>query len=151
MLNGLLAMPARSRARVEACARADARAGVGVRVIAEDGPTERLIDRALAGKTKPTGWFVPMPDDQLTEAYRALQAHGIRPGKDVGFIGCSYDAGRLTTLDAGLPNIDICPEAIARAATEMMLWRLANPDEPRRRLMVEPALVLSVGEKAKRS
>lgn len=122
--------------------------GVSVHVINEQAEmsdlTGRVVDelRAMHGAGKGgVGVFVPTPDDEITVVYRAIREAGMVIGRDVHFVGCSYDPARLATLDPSLANVDVRPEAIASAAAELLLWRLTHAGEPRRRLMIEPRLV----------
>jgi LacI family transcriptional regulator len=100
-----------------------------------------LVDQLLATEPRPDGLFIPLPDDMITVIYRTLVDRGLRIGKDITLISCSYDPPRLATLDARLANIDIQAEAMGRAAVETLLWRLRHANEPQRRVMVLPSLV----------
>jgi LacI family transcriptional regulator len=116
------------------------RSGAQVEVL-EGRPSEELAREFLAMHPRPTGIFLPAPDDHLVAIYRVLAAAGVQPGKDVGWIGCSYDPPRLAALDPDLANVDIRPEEIGRAGVELLLWRLRHPRDPQRRLMIAPRLV----------
>jgi len=126
--------------RADAFAREAQRSGVTVEMILGLTP-EEAVARTLHLKPRPDGLFLPVPDPDLIPVYRALVAHGIQPGKDIGWIGCSYDPARLAALDPNLANIDIRAEEIARVGAEMLLWRLRHPSEPQRRLMIAPQIV----------
>lgn len=119
--------------------------GIGVEVIEAEASMEDLIRRVVAWEKETlseVGLFLPLPDNELSAAYRVLREMGVTPGRDIGFIGCSYDPTRLGTLDPGLANVDVRAEAIAAAAGELLLWRLTHREEPRRRVMVAPGLVV---------
>lgn len=109
-----------------------------------DTPMEALTRRVLGtdGKPRFDGVFVPSPDDFIGGAYRGLRACGLTPGRDLGFIACSYDPDRLAALDPALPNVDVQAESMATAAVETLLWRLGHRDAPRRRVMLSPRLVI---------
>ena len=139
------------RHRGRAFADAVQEAGGSVRVVSAavsaDEAVARLLDgvadapTAAQGAYVPDGLFVPGPDTSVVEIYRALERRGLRPGRELDFVSCNNDPQRLATLDPRLPNIDIQPEAIGRAAAETLLWRLQYPKEPQRRLTVAPVLV----------
>jgi DNA-binding LacI/PurR family transcriptional regulator len=105
-------------------------------------PMDQLVAEAMALTPRPTGLFLPVPDTFIHEAYRALDAMGVRPVRDVDVLTMSYDPQGLARLDPGLPNLEIEAERIAAAAVETLLWRLKHPDEPRRRLAIAPRLTL---------
>lgn len=109
-------------------------------------PAEELVrqvlEQAKADGRTIDGLFVPGADSLVVDTYRALQSMGIETGKDLDLISCNNDPTRLATLDPRLANLDIQPEAIGRAAAEMLLWRLQFPRDPQRRLSVAPQIVL---------
>lgn len=113
-----------------------------VEVIQSAQPTSEILDGPLqAAGGLFDAVFVTGGDDMVVEVYRALRDTGHHVGSQCAFVCCYNDPARLATLDPSLPNIDIQPEAIGRAAAEMLLWRLANPNAEQRRLSVGPRLV----------
>ena len=104
------------------------------------GPQE-AVEQILAPRRRPDGLFLPGSESEVSAIYRDLLARGTQPGKDIGWISCSYDLPHIAALDPALANIDIRAEKIARAAVEMLLWRFQHPTEPQRRLMIAPRLV----------
>lgn len=140
--------------RVAAFVDAGKAMGARVRVINEAAEMSELSGRILSelGEMKGSGLggvgvFVPAPDDEITVVYRAMREAGHVVGRDVHFVGCSYDPARLATLDPSLANVDIRPETIASAAAELLLWRLTHLGDARRRLMIAPRVV-QAGEKS---
>ncbi len=135
--------------RIDAFAKAAAEAGMPADIFSDAVSVEALVGRAMnawraqspADRGSPFGLFVPAPYEVVTTAYRALVAGGMKVGRDVHLIPCDYDPPRLAALDHGLPNIDIQPEVIARAAAEMLIWRMKHLRDPQRRLMIAPQLV----------
>lgn len=127
--------------RGDGFARAARGEGIEARLVSRGAPISELVSELLDSGTRPDGIFVPGNEDQVDLAYRELARRGVHPGRDMAFIGVAYDAARLRTLDASLPNIDICPEDIGAAAAETLLWRLANPAAPRRRTLIDPKFV----------
>jgi LacI family transcriptional regulator len=127
--------------RGDGFARAARGEGMEARLVTRAGTIPELVDELLESGKPVDGIFVPGNEDQVELVHRELTRRGIRPGRDFPFIGVVYDAARLRTLDADLPNIDICPEEIGAAAAETLLWRLANPLAPRRRTLIDPMLV----------
>lgn len=139
------------RARVEAFQSCASRSGVPCQAFVEANPEAslaepeiwqpqlaRLTRAMLAANPRPDGLFIPCPDDMITSVYRAVLDGGIRIGSDLHIVCCSYDPPRLATLDGALVNLDIQPEAMGRAAVELLLWRLRNTNEPRRRTLILP-------------
>ena len=63
---------------------------------------------------------------------------------------CANDLFLPEALGHGLFNINIHPEAIAQAAGDLLLWRLANLDAPRRRVLIEPSLDLTAAGDARK-
>ena len=117
------------------------RAGAAVVSVDRPAPAAELVAEAMDVSCPPTGLFVPGTDQHVVDVYRALEARGLKVGRDVDLISCNNDPTRLATLDPRLANIDIQPEAMGHAAVDVLLWRLRHPGEFRRRLTVPPALV----------
>lgn len=99
------------------------------------------VDRLMSLAEPPTGIFVPGSDAQVIDVYRALKNRGLQIGRDVDLVGGFNDMNSLNVLDPNLPIIDIQAEAIGGAAVDMLLWRLRNPKEPQRTLVVAPKLI----------
>jgi DNA-binding LacI/PurR family transcriptional regulator len=130
--------PALRLRRMFFCEMAE-QAGVDALVLSGDKTdAEGLVDRMLAETNRPTGLFVPGSDAQVVDVYRALSARGVKIGKDIDLISCSNDANRMSALDPTLPNIDIQPELIGRAAVDSLLWRLRHRKEEPRRTVIAP-------------
>jgi DNA-binding LacI/PurR family transcriptional regulator len=137
------------RPRTEAFVNAARAAGADVKILLGGTPWE-LADRFVALRPRPMGVFVPFADAEAVQFYRRLSDGGVKPGKDLWWIGTCYDVNTPAMLDPALPNIDIRPEAMAGAAAEMLLWRMRHPSDPRRRLMIAPELVDPAGRTAKK-
>jgi DNA-binding LacI/PurR family transcriptional regulator len=103
------------------------------------------VDRMVSEAERPTGLFIPGSDRNVVDAFRLLKSRGLELGRDFDLISCNNDPNLLSALDPRLPNIDIRPELIGRSAVEMMLWRLQNPGDERRRSLLSPLLVEGVG------
>lgn len=142
------------RARSHAFQDAAARINLRLDAFVEDAPearldeTERwqppllrLVDRFIASAPRAQGLFVPCNDTLVEFVYRALRERGVHVGDELVLMGCSYDPIRLAALDPDLPQIDIQPEAMGRAAVETLLWRLRHLNEPRRRILIAPTIV----------
>lgn len=132
--------------RGDGFARAARAEGIDSTLFARPAPLSELVDELLSSGRKVDGLFVPGNEDQVDLVYRELQRRGVSPGREMAFIGVAYDAARLRTLDASLPNIDISPEDIGAAAAETLLWRLSNPAAPRRRTLIDPVFVPGASE-----
>jgi LacI family transcriptional regulator len=137
---------------VEAQVRADrftrfAR-GTGAAVLAlECKPDmEAIADRLLSQEPRVTGLFMPLGDHLVEGVYRALQQRAIScggAGRDINLISCNNDATHLRLLDPSLPNIDIRADVIGHEAAQTLLWRIQNPHQHRRCILIEPQLVQS--------
>ena len=91
----------------------------------------------------PAGFFLPLGDEAIEVAYRALHVKDLVCGEGVDIISCNNDSARLWALDPRLPNLDICAEDIGRMAAETLLWRIQHPAEHRRCVLIAPRLVES--------
>lgn len=97
------------------------------------------VDRVAAKRA--TGLFLPLGDEAVGVAYRVLSHKNLLCGEAIDLISCNNDTARLWALDPRLPNIDICAEDIGRTAAETLLWRIQNPQEHRRCVLITPRLV----------
>ena len=75
---------------------------------------------------KPTGIFVP-DDSHLVVLQKSMQAHGVKPGIDVEFIGCNDTSVLLDGLEIRPATVNINPDGIARSALNMLLQRIREP------------------------
>jgi LacI family transcriptional regulator len=139
-------MPAHnaSRDRTEAFLRAAPRTGLKATTTDDmDGMVAQLKHASRSERTA-TGFFLPLGDDHTEALYRELTAHKLFQRSGTPIVSCSNDPARLTNLDPNLTNIDIRAEEIGKAAAELLIWRIHNPEEPQRRVLILPAL--EVGE-----
>lgn len=110
----------------------------------ENSDMDAVADQIVTHSPRVTGLFMPLGDNHLEHLYRALQRRGIRcggDGADINIISCNNDATHLRLLDPTLANIDIRADEIGRAAAETLLWRILNPKEYRRCVLIDPVLV----------
>ena len=114
----------------------------------EEIPT--LVQRFRDLPDRPTGMLLPVSDAGLVIFHRALIDLGLRSGTDLEIVACANDLFLPEALGHGLFNINIHPEAIAQAAGDLLLWRLANLDAPRRRVLIEPSLDLTAAGDARK-
>ena len=134
----------------EAQVRADrfvrfCRAAGATALALEGGDMGVLVDELLAQSPRITGLFLPLGDNVQERLYRALQRRKVRcgaDGADIDLISCNNDATYLRLVDPSLPNIDIRASEIGRAAAQTLLWRIQNPAEHRRCILIEPKMVL---------
>ena len=137
-------LPAHPSFRVRRIFYSDEAEQQGATVLSLHGDREEapaLLDRLAQQTERPTGLFVPGGDAEVVEVYRGLKERGMNVGHDIDLISCNNDPHRLSALDPALPNIDIQPEAIGRAAVDTLLWRIGHPKEQRRRMVVPPVVV----------
>ena len=121
--------------------------GATVSRLIEDWPDSVPTERLLAGEDVPDGIFVFVGGETAAVAalHHALADRGLRPGRDVELVACANEVGSLGALRPAPAWIDIQPEAIGRAAVDMLLWRMKSPGEPQRTMTVAPRLVESHG------
>lgn len=102
--------------------------------------SSRLVEELLRLCPAATGVFVPT-DAQLPALYRALQARGVKPGRDIEIISCDNEEPFLSQVHPRPATIDLHLDLVGRRAVEQLRWRMRNPKEPRLTVMVEPTLV----------
>jgi len=122
-------------------------AGLEVRLAEYDentgatGPRDEYVLRAVQKAwRKPDAVFIPGSDASVLALYTGMLASGVRPGRDVEFVGCmSSDVHRRALRSAAC--IDIRHEDQARMAVDVLLWRLGNRAAPPARVLVEPRML----------
>lgn len=103
--------------------------------------TRRLLEDIMASKPKPTALFVP--GDRLCVAvYSILQDMGIRPQEDLTVLSCNNDGPFLYTMFPRPATIGMNVDVIGRRAAEIVLWRIANPEDQPVRILIRPELIL---------
>jgi LacI family transcriptional regulator len=137
---GPVSLPTGRRA-VNAFSRAARAAGADSVKALPHQPERDPVELLEESDPRPDGLFLPHGDEYLDRIYRALAARGLGPGGDLHLISCNADATRLRALDPRSAYIDIRAEEIGKAASELLLWRIEHPGEPRRRMLIEPVLV----------
>jgi LacI family repressor for deo operon, udp, cdd, tsx, nupC, and nupG len=123
------------------------------------GMTHKAGDRGPAGRagTEPrpvsgrggVGFTALMcyNDYMAAAAILHLRTHGVRVPEDVSVVGFDnvrpdwYDGPALTTVNIPL-------EEIGAEAARLLYWRLAHPDAPPRRLVLNPSLVAGKSARA---
>ncbi|MFE3827787.1 LacI family DNA-binding transcriptional regulator [Streptomyces sp. NPDC059092] len=73
--------------------------------------------------------------------YRALRERDTAPGRDVAVVGFD-DSPTAALLSPGLSTIAQPLEAVGRECVRLLLARLAAPDAPPERVLLEPSLVI---------
>lgn len=98
------------------------------------------LEQVLAAEPRPDAVFNVGPEP-LAALHHLIKAAGYTVGGDLDLVVCTTDDTAAAALEPRPTNIDIGAEAIGRAGAEALLWRMANPDEPARRLQILPTLV----------
>lgn len=102
---------------------------------------DTLIARWAGQSQRATAIFVPS-DRTALQTYAALGARGMQAGRDVSLISCNNEQSIISGLHPRLTTIDVHPAAIGARAVAMLLWRIANRNEPlSQQLLVQPTLV----------
>ncbi len=99
-----------------------------------------LIDQVLASRPRPTALFVPA-DSIATQVYRALAIREVAIGTDISVISVNHERALLAGLHPRLTTIEIHAEAIGRRTAELLLWRIAHPDDVENNVQLSPTLV----------
>jgi DNA-binding LacI/PurR family transcriptional regulator len=104
------------------------------------GVMDSIVDEMLEFSPRPTAVFTEA--DMVAQAlYPALQARGIRPGRDFDVISCNNERPLLAALRPRPATLDIHAGEIGRRAVQRLLWRIHNPDQPVETILIEPSLV----------
>lgn len=72
---------------------------------------------------------------------RGLQAEGVRPGKDFAVVGFD-NISDSSSCKPALTTVSIPPQRIGEKAVNLLLERIARPDETTRRVTLPPTLVV---------
>jgi DNA-binding LacI/PurR family transcriptional regulator len=112
----------------------------GARVTRFEGQAvSALVEQMVRSGLSPDGVFVPLPDAEIHEAYRTYrQLAGEVATRQLAWVACGHDPVAMQTMLPHVYNIDLQAEHIARAAVDLLLWRLRFPREPRRRMTIAP-------------
>lgn len=119
-----------------------------IRPHAEEEALSRHVQALCALNPRPDGLFVAA-DLQTVVTQRLLAQAGVRIGDDLLIVSVNNEQVLLAGLDPRPATIDVGGETLGRRAVDQLLWRMRNPDEPRRvRVTVEPKLILPDGSTA---
>jgi len=99
-----------------------------------------LAVQLVTDPRQPTGLFLPLNDEGTAAIQRGFNEHGGLRQRRFDQVACGYDRGLMEALNPELYNIDIHAEDLAQAAGELLLWRLAHPEAPRRRILIAPSI-----------
>lgn len=114
------------------------------RFVASEGPTRRLLD-AFLGTTppdRPPFTALVAYNDYMAEiALQVMAKKGIRVPEDVSVAGFDGVVGSKFRENRRITSAAIPLEEIGAAALDLLQWRLANPEAPRRRLALETTFV----------
>lgn len=111
--------------------------------ITQENTVKLLIEEwlSLPEELRPTAIFVPS-DRAAVQVYSVMGQLGLRVGKDLSLISCNNERSLLMNLHPTVTTIDVHAEAIGRRAVDLLLWRIANPEESRPvQVLIEPSLV----------
>jgi len=134
------------RDRYEGFKQAMARAGLSVHpdwvvscsATREDGFKEAT--KILSGRRKPSA-LLCFNDPIAFGAMLALKSLGLEPGGDCSVVGMD-DVSEAALWQPGLTTISIGRESIGRAAGQLLMSRLANPDREVKKVILSPELVV---------
>ncbi len=112
-------------------------------IIAGDGRRAtglESVPRLLALSEQPTA-IVCFNDTVAFGVMHGLQRVGLTPGKDISVVGCD-DVSDAALWVPPLTTINNQHIEMGRLAAEMMMRRLQDPGQPRRRITLEPRLIV---------
>ncbi len=98
------------------------------------------VPRLLALPERPTA-VVCFNDTVAFGVMHGLQRVGLAPGRDISVIGCD-DVSDAALWVPPLTTINNQHIEMGRLAAEMMMRRLQDPGQPRRRITLEPRLIV---------
>ncbi|MFE7126480.1 LacI family DNA-binding transcriptional regulator [Streptomyces sp. NPDC057617] len=84
---------------------------------------------------------VAVSDTLALGCYRALRERQAVPGRDVAVVGFD-DSPTAALLSPGLSTVAQPLEAVGRECVRLLLARMADPDAPPERVLLEPSLVI---------
>ena len=125
----------RTRAFVEACINL----GLDVAEVSKEVTIDELVKLFQNISPEPAGLFIPA---WLPGLYHALREAGAEPCDKMDLVFCQEDKKEVDMIDGRIVCIDVRFEEIATLAIETLLWRLKNPEKPKRRILVAPAILL---------
>lgn len=98
-----------------------------------------VVEQIAASPLSIDGLFIPT--DHLTSVlYPMFERVGIRIGRELKVISCDNERVRLTALTPRPPSIDLRSDEIGRMAVSTLQSRIANPNQPRISVLVNPTL-----------
>jgi LacI family transcriptional regulator len=98
------------------------------------------LDRLLAQTEAPTAALC-FNDVVALGAIEALYRHRMTPGLSFGIVGFNNIA-EAAQSHPGLTTVDTSPANLGEAAADLLLQRIATPDAPIRRIILEPRLIV---------
>ncbi len=99
--------------------------------------TQRALRRFLKLRPRPDGLFVAHHLGSMI--CRELARNGIQPGRDLHVVVGDNEQTE-ETADLPIARAEIFPEDIGSTATDMLMWRINNPDIPRITHLMAPML-----------
>ncbi|MCB1715809.1 MAG: LacI family DNA-binding transcriptional regulator [Candidatus Competibacteraceae bacterium] len=101
---------------------------------------EAAIAIALARQPPPTA-LVCFTDQIALGALSGLHRMGLRPGRDIAVVGCD-DIEEASRGYTQLTTVSINKAAIGEKAAQLLLRRIAEPELPVQRIIIQPELVI---------
>ncbi|RMD82268.1 MAG: hypothetical protein D6820_03965, partial [Lentisphaerae bacterium] len=109
----------------------------------EDDPsvTSELVAEIQRARPHLDGIFIPGSDINVAAIVMELRKQGVSPSDHIKVVSCVSNIELLEPLNLGLDFIDIRLRDMGRAAGELLLWRLQNPDAAVRKVMIQPTRI----------
>jgi LacI family transcriptional regulator len=98
------------------------------------------LDRLLAHPEAPTAALC-FNDVVALGAIEALYQHRLTPGLNFGIVGFN-NIVEAAQSHPGLTTVDTSPANLGEAAADLLLQRIAAPNAPTRRIVLEPRLIV---------
>ena len=111
------------------------------KILKANAITEKL-GKMLKNKPVPTGLFIPAAW-MAGDIYSFLKSHGVAPGKDIEIVTCDKELMELSKLTPMPAYVDTHTDLVGEKAVEILSQRIEAPGGPRKKILLEPDLVLS--------
>jgi DNA-binding LacI/PurR family transcriptional regulator len=109
--------------------------------VADPEPLRGRVAARLAAAPAGLGVFMPGTGMVVTLVLQVVAEAERGAGKKaIAVVACCHDRDLLAALPRAIDNIDIGSEAIAAAAVDLLMERIAEPQRPRRTVVIAPEL-----------
>lgn len=97
----------------------------------------KTLRQHIKKSDKPTGIFLTRPFPEMLEALEELE---LTPRQGVPLY-CSVSGKEDRVLNHGIHAIDLRPEALGKAAAELLIWRINHPELESKSVLIPPEMI----------